>query len=145
MIEYIKFIKTNINNLAKAFEIKKITYILIFLAGALPMSCQVSRSEEIYLTCSGKFEINRGALIKPDWEIMNLIIKLDGLKSTIVDEEIKTEGRTFIRRNNYTIRQRDNRNKVKKIYNINLTYGTFKVEYPQINRTLIGTCEKGRG
>ena len=67
------------------------------------------------------------------------------MKSTFIDKEIKTEERTFIRRNNYTIIQRDNRNKVKKIYNINLTYGTFKVEYPQINRTLIGTCEKGRG
>jgi len=145
MIEYINFINTNINNLTKSYEFKKNTFILIFLVGALPISSQVTRSEELYLKCSSKFEINRGALIKPDWEISNLIINLDGLKSTIVDKEIKTEGRTFIRRNNYTIIQRDNRNKVKKIYNINLTYGTFKVEYPQINRTLIGTCEKGRG
>ena len=106
---------------------------------------QQNRSEELFLKCVGKYEINRGALIKPDWEIMNLIIKLDGLESTIVDEEIKTEGRTFIRRNKYTIRQRDNRNKVKKIYKINENHGTFKVEYPQVNRTLIGTCEKGRG
>ena len=145
MIEYIKFIKTNINNLTKSFEFKKITFILIFLAGALPISSKVTRSEELHLKCSSEFEINRGALIKPDWEISNLIINLDALKSTFIDKEIKTEERTFIRRNNYTIIQRDNRNKVKKIYNINLTYGTFKVEYPQINRTLIGTCEKGRG
>ena len=73
---------------------------------------QQTRSEEIFLKCIGKYEINRGALIKPDWETIYLKIKLDGLISTIDDKGIKKEGRTLIRRNSYTITQRDHRNRV---------------------------------
>ncbi|WP_413677927.1 hypothetical protein [Prochlorococcus sp. MIT 0916] len=106
---------------------------------------QKTRSEEIFLKCVGKYEINRGALIKPDWETSYLTINLDGFISTIDDKGIKKEGRTLIRRNSYTITQRDNRNSVEKIYKINGKYGTYSVASPQRNRTLIGTCQKGRG
>ena len=61
------------------------------------------------------------------------------------DKGIKKEGRTLIRRNSYTITQRDNRNSVRNIYKINGKYGTYSVESPQRYRTLIGTCQKGRG
>ena len=106
---------------------------------------QQNRSEELFLKCVGKYEINRGALIKPDWETSYLTINLDGLISTIVDKGIKKEGRTLIRRNSYTITHRDDRNSVMDIYKINGKHGTFSVESPQRNRTLIGTCQKGRG
>ena len=106
---------------------------------------QQSRSEELFLKCVGKYEINRGALIKPDWETSYLTINLNGLISTIDDNGIKKEGRTLIRRNSYTITHRDKRNSVKNIYKINGKHGTYSVVSPQRNRTLIGTCQKGRG
>ena len=106
---------------------------------------QQTKSEELFLKCIGKYEINRGALIKPDWETSYLTINLDGLISTILDKGIKKEGRTLIRRSLYTITHRDNRNRVKNIYKINGTHGIYTVESPQRNRTLIGTCQKGRG
>tara|TARA_Y100001968_G_scaffold277496_1_gene272370 strand:- start:793 stop:1149 length:357 start_codon:yes stop_codon:yes gene_type:complete len=118
---------------------------LVLLSGLLLLPLQQTRSEEIFLKCIGKFEINRGPLIKPDWETTYLTINLDGLLSKINDKGIKKEGRTLIRRNSYTITHRDNINSLKKIYKINGTYGTYKVETPQRNRTLIGTCQKGRG
>ena len=126
-------------------QLQKFRFILVLLSGVLLLPVQETRSEEIFLRCIGKFEINRGALIKPDWETIYLTIKLDGLISTINDKGIKKEGRTLIRRNSYTITQRDNRNRVKNIYKINGTHSTYTVESPQKNRTLIGTCQKGRG
>ena len=124
---------------------KKIHFNLVLLSGLLLVPLQQTRSEELFLKCVGKYEINRGALIKPDWETSYLTINLDGLISTIVDKGIKKEGRTLIRRNSYTITQRDNRNSVRNIYKINGKYGTYSVESPQRYRTLIGTCQKGRG
>ena len=118
---------------------------MVLLSGLLLVPLQQNRSEELFLKCVGKYEINRGALIKPDWETSYLTINLDGLISTIVDKGIKKEGRTLIRRNSYTITQRDNRNSVRNIYKINGKYGTYSVESPQRYRTLIGTCQKGRG
>jgi len=115
------------------------------LTGILFLPIKQAKSEQIFLKCTGKFEINRGALIKPDWEISYLTINLNGLKSTIDDKSIKKEGQTLVRRNFYTITHRDKKNIVKNIYKINGTYGTYTVEYPQINRILIGTCQKSRG
>ena len=135
----------NFNNLLNSAQLQKFRLILIMLSGLLLLPLQQTKSEELFLTCIGKYEINRGALIKPDWETSYLTINLDGLMSTIDDKGIKKEGRTLVRRNSFTITHRDNRNRVKKIYKINGTHGTYTVESPQRNRTLIGTCQKGRG
>ena len=132
-------------NLINSLKPKKFRLLFLLLTGILLLPLQQTKSEEIFLKCIGKYEINRGALIKPDWETSYLTINLDGLISTINDKGIKKEGRTLIRRNSYTITHRDNKNRAKKIYKINATHGTYTVESPQINRTLIGTCQKGRG
>ena len=141
----IKFLIPNFNSLITSIQPKNFRCILVLLSGVLLLPLQQNRSEELFLKCVGKYEINRGALIKPDWETSYLTINLDGLISTIVDKGIKKEGRTLIRRNSYTIKHRDNRNRVKNIYKINGNHGTYSVESPQRNRTLIGTCQKGRG
>ena len=141
----IKILIPNINNLFKFRQPKRFNFILVLLSGLLVVPMEKTRSDEIFLKCVGKYEINRGALIKPDWETTYLTINLDGLISTIDDKGIKKEGRTLIRRNSYTITQRDKRNIVRNIYKINGKYGTYSVESPQRYRTLIGTCQKGRG
>ena len=145
MNKNIKILILYINTLFKYIHPKKFHFNLVLLSGLLLVPLQQTRSEELFLKCVGKYEINRGALIKPDWETSYLTINLDGLMSTIVDKGIKKEGRTLIRRNSYTITQRDNRNSVRNIYKINGKYGTYSVESPQRYRTLIGTCQKGRG
>jgi len=141
----IKILITNINYLIKSIQTRRFHLNLVLLSGLLLVPLQKTESEEIFLKCVGTYEINRGALIKPDWETSYLTINLDGLISTIEDKGIKKEGRTLIRRNLYTITHRDNRNSVKNIYKINGNHGTYSVESPQRNRTLIGTCQKGRG
>ena len=141
----IEILNPNNNNLFKSIQTKKFHFILVLLSGLILVPMQQSKSEEIFLKCVGKYEINRGPLIKPDWETNYLTINLDGLISTIDDKGVKKEGRTLIRSNSYTITYRDNRNRVKNIYKINRKYGTYSVEYPQRDRTLIGTCHKGRG
>ncbi len=126
-------------------RIKKIPLILIFLSGLFFHPIQLVKSEEILLKCTGKFEINRGELIKPDWETSYLKINLDGLTSTIDDKGIKKNGRTLIRPHSYTITIRDTYNRIKATYKVNKLYGTYIVDHPQSNRTLIGTCQKNRG
>ena len=145
MDENIKILIPNFKNLISSVKPHKFPLIFVFLSGLFLLPLHQSSSEEIFLRCIGKYEINRGPLIKPDWETSYLTINLDGLISTIDDKGIKKEGRTFIRRNSYTITHRDNRNSVKNIYKVNGTHGTYSVESPQRNRTLIGTCQKGRG
>tara|TARA_Y100001968_G_scaffold207038_1_gene190246 strand:+ start:1202 stop:1573 length:372 start_codon:yes stop_codon:yes gene_type:complete len=122
-----------------------IRLIYPFLSGILLLYGQESKSEGIHLKCTGKFELNRGALIKPDWEISYLTINKNGLRSIVKNGGVKKEGRTLIRPNTYIITHRDNRNKIKSKYIINKIYNTYKVDYPQTNRVLIGTCQKGRG
>tara|TARA_Y100001968_G_scaffold326632_1_gene370119 strand:+ start:1392 stop:1829 length:438 start_codon:yes stop_codon:yes gene_type:complete len=133
------------NNLTKSIRVQKLRYFFVLLSGVFLVQPQEIKSEEIFLKCIGKFEINRGALIKPDWETSYLTINLDGLISTINEKGGKKKGRTLIRRNSYTITHRDNRNRIKNIYKINGTHGTYEVESPQRNRTLIGICQKGKG
>ena len=145
MNKNIQILIPNFKNLINSFEKKKLRFIIVLLSGVLLIPLQQTRSEEIFLKCIGKYEIDRGALIKPDWETSYLTINLDGLISTIYDKGIKKEGRTLIRRKSYTITHRDNRNSVKDIYKVNGSHGTYSVESPQRNRTLIGTCQKGRG
>ena len=137
--------KNNFYFSSNLIRIKLLRLILLFLSGVIILPHQQAKSEEIFLKCTGKYEINRGELIKPDWETSYLKINLDGLISQVVDKSTKIEGRTSIRRNSYTITHRDKRNRVKIKYKINETYGTYIVEQPQLNRTLIGTCQKGRG
>tara|TARA_B100000214_G_scaffold340957_1_gene287792 strand:- start:51 stop:488 length:438 start_codon:yes stop_codon:yes gene_type:complete len=136
---------TNFNNIIRSFPINKLRLILILLTGLILLPVQQSKSEEIFLKCIGKYQINRGSLIKPDWETSYLTINLDGLISIIDDKGIIKEGRTLIRRNSYTITHRDNRNIVKSIYKINRRHRTYIVKSPPTNRTLIGTCQKGKG
>ena len=145
MEKNIPILINHFNNLIIPFQPEKFRFILILLSGLIILPLQQTKSEELFLKCIGKYEINRGALIKPDWETSYLKINMDGLISIIEDKGIKKDGRTLIRRNSYTITHRDNRNRIKNIYKINGFHNTYKVEIPQRNRTLIGTCEKGRG
>ena len=145
MNKYILLIFCNLNKHTFSMRIQKFRYILVLISGLLLFPMQETSSEEMFLKCIGKFEINRGALIKPDWETIYLTINLDGLKSTIDEKGIKTKGRTLFRRNSYTITNRDTKNRINKIYKININHGNYMVESPQRNRTLIGTCQKSRG
>ena len=145
MNKYIHIIFANFNNHPNSMRLQKFRFIWVLLSGLLLLPLQESRSEEMFLKCIGKYEINRGALIKPDWETIYLTINLDGLKSTIDEKGIKTKGRTLFRRNSYTITNRDTKNRINKIYKININHGNYMVESPQMNRTLIGTCQKSRG
>ncbi len=137
--------KPNFNLTKTSYSLSKIRFILVFLWLIIIPLNEGAKSEEIFLKCTGKFEINRGELIKPDWETSFLTINLEGLISTIHENGITRKGRTFIRRDSYTVTHRDNSNRIKAKYKINGTHGTYKVDYPQRNRTFIGTCEKGRG
>tara|TARA_B100000214_G_C23700258_1_gene504932 strand:+ start:175 stop:612 length:438 start_codon:yes stop_codon:yes gene_type:complete len=122
-------------------------FLLIFslISAGLLLPFNESKSEAIFLKCIGKFELNRGALIKPDWETSFFTINLDGSQSTIYDKVTRKKGNTLIRRNSYTIIHRDDNNTINNIYKINRTYGNYIVESPKNNRVLIGTCQKGRG
>ena len=141
----IKILFNNLNNSTNSINLEKFRSIPVLLLFIIFLPVNKTNSEELFLKCIGKYEINRGALIKPDWETSYITINLDGLISTIIDKGIKKEGRTLIRRNSYTIIHRDNRNRIKNIYKINRTHGTYLFESPQSNRALIGTCEKSRG
>ena len=145
MNEYHQITITNRKDEKTSLWIHKFRIILVLVSGVLIIPIQQVRSNEIFLKCTGKFEINRGELIKPDWETSYLTINLVGLKSTIVDKGIKNEGRTRIRRDSYTITHRDNSYRIKAKYKVHGTYGTYIVDYPHKERTLIGTCQKSRG
>ena len=137
--------ETDQNNSIMPQMLKNCSFLFIFLTSLNFLPNQLTRSHEIFLKCIGKFEVNRGELIKPDWEISNLKIDLNGLASNINDKGKTFKGTTLIRGNSYTITHKDNRNRVKSKYRINTTNGTYTVDYPQRNKTLIGTCQKGRG
>ena len=145
MNENIKILFNNLHNLTNSINLQQFRSIQVFLLLIIFLQVNKTSSEELFLKCIGKFEINRGALIKPDWETSYLNINLNGLISDINDKGIKTEGRTLIRRNTYTITHRDDRNRIENIYKINGTHGTYTHESPQSNRILIGTCQKGKG
>ena len=144
MIPDIQTSKKDIHYYRNSYRLKKIPLILALLTGSLLFPLHQAKSKEIFLKCTGKFELNRGELIKPDWETSYLTINMDGIISTINDG-VKKTGRTLIRRNSYIITIRDNNKRIESKYMINEKHGTYTVYYPQINRTLIGTCQKGRG
>ncbi len=131
-------------NLIASLCQKNFGFILLCFSGLIFFPIQFVKAEEVNLKCTANFEINRGELIKPDWEISYFKVNLVGLNSIIIDNGVKKEGRTLIRRNIYTIINYDE-NKIKTKYKIHSNYGTYTVEYPKMNRTLIGTCQKGRG
>ena len=133
------------NTLLTSHIQKRNRFIFVLLSGSILLTFQQARSNEIYLKCIGKYEIDRGALIKPDWETSYLKINLDGLISKISDKGIKKEARTLNKGNYYIITHSSNKNNLINVYKINKTHNTFTVKYPQKNRTLIGTCQKGRG
>tara|TARA_B100001250_G_C19446924_1_gene634256 strand:+ start:225 stop:662 length:438 start_codon:yes stop_codon:yes gene_type:complete len=137
--------KPNINNLKTSILLKKYPLTLLFLIGIINLPIQKAQSEEIIVKCTGRYEVNRGELIRPDWEKTYFKINLDDLKSYIDDNGIKKEGRTLIRQNSYTISNRDTNNRIITKYKIHRTHGTYVVDYLKRNRTLIGTCQKGRG
>ena len=145
MAKNIQILGQIFKKVTKVIQIRRCRTILVMLSGLLSLSLQEARSAEIFLKCTGKFEINRGALIKPDWETSYLTINLYGLKSTIINKGIISKGSTRINGNSYTITDRDNKNRVINIHKINETHGTYMVEFPQENRILIGTCQKGKG
>ena len=141
-------IKTSLSiiNCSEAnIRLLKLHLLLIFISGIILIPDIQAKSKEVFLKCTGKYEINRGELIKPDWETSYLKIDLNGLKSTIDEEGIKKEGTTLIRSNSYVINYRDNRNRINTIYRVNSTYDTYRVDHMKTNRILIGTCQKSRG
>ena len=118
---------------------------LTFLTAVIWLPSQTARSGEIHLICTGKFELNRGRLIKPDWETTYLSINLDGIMSSIDDGFSVKKGRTLNRRGSYYITHRDKNRRVNAKYSVNKKHSNYSVDYPQKNKVLIGTCEKGRG
>ena len=145
MKENIQTLCINFTNSFYSKQLRRFFCLLVIISEVSLQPLQKAKSEEIFLKCTGKYEINRGLLIEPDWEESYLKINLNGLMSTVVDKAGKNSGTTLIRRNSYKITQRDDRNNIKKIYKVNRQYGTYMYESPQTSRTLIGTCQKSRG
>ncbi len=117
----------------------------IILIGTMLIPHQQAKSDYIFLKCIGKFEINRGKLINPDWDMTYITINSDELEFSIEENGIKDSGRYVIKGNSYTFTHKDDRNRIKAKYKINRDYGNYLVNYPRMNKTLIGTCQKGRG
>ena len=44
-------------------------HLFLFLTVGILIPFQEAKTEELHLKCTGNFEINRGELIKPDWEL----------------------------------------------------------------------------
>ncbi len=144
-LENKQILTININNKKTSFQLQQLSLLMLFISSVSLLPIQLAKSEEIFLKCTAKFEINRGELIIPDWETSYLTINLNGLKSYINNKGIKKEGSTLIRGNYFTITHRDDSNKIKTKYKINGRNNNYTVNHPQHNRTLIGTCQKSRG
>lgn len=145
MKKNIKILFNRFTSFSTLSQFYKIRTVLVLFSGFCLLPIEQAKSEEIFLKCTGTYEINRGPLIMPDWETSYLRINLNGLISTIDDQGGKKKGRTSISEKSYRITHRDNKNNIENIYKINKKYGTYIIEYPKRNRTLIGTCQKGRG
>ena len=145
MNEKKKFSTTKFNYSNASSQLKKFRLIFAFLTSVILIPIELAKSEEIFLKCTGKYEINRGELIKPDWETIHLTININGLTSYIDQKGTKTEGSTLIRGNSYIIKHRDNKNRIKTEYKIHKINGNYIVDHLELNRRLIGTCVKGRG
>ena len=145
MKKNIEILFTKMKKFPHSNKFNKFSSVLVFLTGLYLLPFQQAISEEIFLECTGAYEINRGPLIKPDWETSYLKINLNGLISTVNDQGGIKKGRTSISGKSYRITYRDTKNFIEGIYKINKTYDTYIVEYPKKNRTLIGICQKSRG
>ena len=128
-------------------EFRKLKFLKLFLLGLmiLPLM-QNAKSEEIHLICVGNFEINRGPLIKPDWQRSYLTMNLEGIlrtPSTLVYEgSFPKKGRTIYINGSYHIDHLGKEEEVLTEYIVNLTNGNYSVNYPKNGRMLIGTCRK---
>ena len=128
-------------------EFRKLKFLKLFLLGLMisPLM-QNAKSEEIHLICVGNFEINRGPLIKPDWQRSHLTMNLEGIlrtPSTLVYEgSFPKEGRTTYINGSYHIAHLGKEEEVLTEYIVNLTNGNYSVNYPKNGRMLIGTCRK---
>tara|TARA_Y100001968_G_scaffold307740_1_gene325833 strand:+ start:412 stop:849 length:438 start_codon:yes stop_codon:yes gene_type:complete len=145
MKKNIKILFNNFTKFTYSYQFHKFSSVLVLLSGLYLLPFQQAKSEEIFLECIGIYEINRGPLIKPDWETSYLRINLSGMISTIDDQSGVKKGRTSISGKSYRITYRDSKNNIENIYKINKTYGTYILEYPKRNKTLIGTCQKSKG
>ena len=128
-------------------EFRKLIFLKLFLFGLMVFpAIQNAKSEEIHLICVGNFEINRGPLIKPDWQTIYLTMNIEGIlrtPSTMVYEgSFPKKGRTIFRNGSYHIAHLGKEEEVLTEYIINLTHGNFSVRYPKEERVLIGTCRK---
>ena len=124
-----------------------LNFLKLFLFGLIVFSpIQKAKSEKINLTCVGKFEINRGPLIKPDWEKSYLTMDIDGIlrtPSTMISEGgFPKKGRTFFMNGAYHISYIGKEQEVLTKYIVNLNNGNYLVSYPKEERVLIGTCRK---
>merc|ERR1712167_401735 len=94
---------------------------------------QNAKSEEIHLICVGNFEINRGPLIKPDWQRSHLTMNLEGIlrtPSTLVYEGgFPKKGRTLYINGSYHIAHLGKEEEVLTEYIVNLTNGNYSVNY----------------
>ena len=118
---------------------------LFFIAiTCLLFSPTMSRGDEIYLKCIGKYELGRGKLIQPDWDETFLTINLNGLTSTIDDGGTIKKGRTAIKGNFYNITHYKNY-KINIKYKVSTDYKSFIVNYPQSNITILGQCSERFG
>ena len=128
-------------------EFRKLIFLKLFLFGLMVFpAIQNAKSEEIHLICVGNFEINRGPLIKPDWQTIYLTMNIEGIlrtPSTMVYEgSFPKKGRTIFRNGSYHIAHLGKEEEVLTEYIVNLTNGNYSVNYPKNGRMLIGTCRK---
>ena len=145
MKKNIKFLFQKFTSFPNSNQFNIFRSVFVLFTGIYLLPFQQAKSDEIFLECIGTYEINRGPLIKPDWETSYLRINLNGLISTVDDQSGIKKGRTSTSGKSYRITHRDSKNNIENIYKINKTYGTYILEYPKKNRKLIGTCQKSRG
>ena len=128
-------------------EVPKLNFFKLFLLGLIAFSpIKEAKSEQIHLTCVGKFEIDRGPLIKPDWQRSYFTMNIEGIlrtPSTIIsDGGFPKRGRTFLHKGAYHIDHVGQDAEVLTKYIVNLTTGNYLVNYTKEGRVLIGTCRK---
>ena len=128
-------------------RLKRSNFYSIFLFTLIVfLPIQKIKAEEIYLTCIGNFEIDRGPLIKPDWKISYLTMNIEGIlrtPTTIINEGgFAKRGRTFFSNGSYHIDYLGKEEEVLTKYIVNVDNGNYLVSYPKNGRVLIGTCRE---
>ena len=128
-------------------ESTKFNFLKLFLFALIVfLPLQKAKSEEIHLVCVGNFEIDRGPLIKPDWQISYLTMNIEGIlrtPSTIISEGgFPKRGRTTFKNGSYHIAYLGKEEEVLIEYIVNLNNGNYSVSFPKKGRVLLGTCKK---